>query len=365
MILFLQIIGKIEVSNEEKGVLLMRTLTGFMKGVNLGGWVSQCGEGNYTKERFDTFITEKDIERIAGWGVDHVRMPIDYHLFQREDGSLIEEGFGYIDKCLEWCEKYHLNTVLDLHKTMGYIFDDKAYCQFFYNEALQDNFVMVWEEMTKRYGKYSDRVAFELLNEVTAPETAQIWNGIAARTIQAIRVLNKDIKIIIGGIYNSSIQGLELLDKPADESIVFTFHCYSPLIFTHQGAYWVENMPADMKVAYPDGLQVLREKSKELFGMDFDHEFDDSEDAISSAFFERLFAQAIAVGEKYDVPLYCGEYGVIDLASPEDTLKWFEDIHAALEKYNIGRAVWTYKEKDFGLIGEHFSTVLDRVIENL
>ena len=43
----------------------MREFKGFKKGVNLGGWLSQCGEGNYTKERFDTFITEKDIEKIA------------------------------------------------------------------------------------------------------------------------------------------------------------------------------------------------------------------------------------------------------------------------------------------------------------
>ncbi len=343
----------------------MRELKGFMKGVNLGGWVSQCGEGNYTKERFDTFITEKDIETIAGWGVDHVRLPIDYHLFQREDMTFIEEGFGYIDKCLEWCEKYHLNTVLDLHKTMGYIFDDKEYCQFFYNEQLQDNFVKVWEEFTKRYGKYSDRVAFELLNEVTAPETAQKWNEIADRTIKAIRALNKDIMIIIGGIYNSSIMGLELLDKPADENVIFTFHCYSPLIFTHQAAYWVENMPSDLSVAYPDGLQVLRQKSAEVFGMDFDSEFGDSEEEISSLFFEKLFERAIAVSEKWNVPLYCGEYGVIDQANPQDTVKWFEHIHAALEKYNIARAVWTYKEKDFGLIGEHYSTVIDKIVNCL
>ena len=32
----------------------MREFKGFKKGVNLGGWLSQCGEGNYTKERFDT-----------------------------------------------------------------------------------------------------------------------------------------------------------------------------------------------------------------------------------------------------------------------------------------------------------------------
>ena len=62
----------------------MRTLDGFKKGVNLGGWLSQ---GPLDKEHLDTFITEKDIARIASWGLDHVRLPIDYDNFENEDGS--------------------------------------------------------------------------------------------------------------------------------------------------------------------------------------------------------------------------------------------------------------------------------------
>ena len=65
----------------------MREFTGYKKGVDLGGWLSQCGEGNYTEERFNTFIVEKDIERIASWGADHVRLPVDYNVIQNEDGS--------------------------------------------------------------------------------------------------------------------------------------------------------------------------------------------------------------------------------------------------------------------------------------
>ena len=47
---------------------------GFYRGVNLGGWFSQC---DYSRERLDHFIEEKDIDVIAGWGLDHVRIPMD------------------------------------------------------------------------------------------------------------------------------------------------------------------------------------------------------------------------------------------------------------------------------------------------
>ena len=43
----------------------MSEFKGFVRGVNLGGWLSQCG---YEKEHLETFITEKDIERINRGG---------------------------------------------------------------------------------------------------------------------------------------------------------------------------------------------------------------------------------------------------------------------------------------------------------
>ena len=57
------------------------TLTelGFRKGINLGGWMSQC---DYSPEHLDTFITEPDFAQIAEWGFDHVRLPVDFNSFR-------------------------------------------------------------------------------------------------------------------------------------------------------------------------------------------------------------------------------------------------------------------------------------------
>ena len=94
---------------------------GFSRGVNLGGWMSQC---DYSQERLDGFIREEDLARIAGWGLDHVRLPVDYNVLETEDGSgYREEGFGRIRRVIAWCEKYGLNLVIDLHKTAGFSFD--------------------------------------------------------------------------------------------------------------------------------------------------------------------------------------------------------------------------------------------------
>ena len=95
----------------------MRKFEGFQKGVNLGGWLSQADEK--TKEHYDTFIKEEDIKTIAGWGCDHVRLPIDYIVIEGEDGSMLEDGYTYVDNCISWCREYGLNILIDMHNTYG------------------------------------------------------------------------------------------------------------------------------------------------------------------------------------------------------------------------------------------------------
>ena len=226
----------------------MKKLLGFTHGVNLGGWLSQC---DHTKERYDTFIVEDDIKEIKSWGLDHIRVPVDYNLVEDEEGNYLEEGFAYIQKAIDWAGKYGLNMVLDLHKTYGYSFDAaEEESGFFDNEAYQERFYKLWDQFASRYGKYSDRLAFEILNEVTDKEYSDTWNRISGECIQRIRKFAPDIKILIGGYYNNSIEALKDLSMPVDENIVYNFHCYEPLIFTHQGGWWVPGMDTSFRMPF-------------------------------------------------------------------------------------------------------------------
>lgn len=342
----------------------MKEFKGFKKGVNLGGWLSQCDNNDYSENRFSTFITASDFDRIASWGLDHVRLPFDYNVVMTDGGEFIESGFKWLDFAIEQCEKRSLNIVLDLHKTAGFVFDDASYCSFFEDEHLQELFFSLWREMSKRYGNKKN-VVFELLNEVTELRFAQKWNEITAKAIIEIRRSAPNTPIMYGGIRNNSIYGLTLLDKPADDNIVFDFHCYSPLIFTHQNAHWMPEL-FGLSMEYPQTERFILEKTREFFGKAFDDEFDkDNTAMMGHTYFERLFNTAKQVSEKFDVPVYCGEYGVIDQADPESTVRWYKDINAAFEGMNIARAAWTYKQKDFGLIDEHYSGVADKLIKLL
>ncbi len=327
----------------------MKIWEGYQKGINLGGWLSQCC---HTKEHYETFITEEDIKKISTWDIDHVRVPIDYDLLEEKDGRYKESGFVYIDRVLEWTEKYHLNMILDLHKTAGFSFDEGEKEEgFFESKDYQERFYKLWEKLAVRYGALKDRLAFELLNEVTDKKYMQNWLGIYDTCIRRIRAIAPDIDILVGGYYNNSVVAVPDLALPQDEHIIYNFHCYEPLIFTHQGAYWVKGMPSDFRISIRSTYRELIEAAKKYIPDQLGALgcFPEKDEPFGAEFFIEVFKDAVKVAEERNVRLYCGEHGVIDLADHEDEKQWYELIRTAFHQYHIGNAAWNYKEKDFDL----------------
>lgn len=341
----------------------MRDFPGFKKGLNLGGWLSQSP---LTTEHMDTFITEEDLKAIAAMGADHVRLPVDYPLVETEDGTPKEEGYAYIDNCVAWCEKYGLHMLLDLHKAYGYSFGSAENCASFFEDGYQQKrFLDLWEKFAKRYGKY-DFIAFDLLNEIVDPSVTDAWNDLARRTVELIRKFAPTTWIVIGGTCYNSVSTVKDILPPPDEYVAYAFHCYDPFLFTHQGASWSRNMPNDFRVAYPlSAAEYIEASNREVEGY-FTASFHlMPPETKGPDMFEINFAEAISVAESRNVPLYCGEYGVIHNANPEHGLLWQKDIHEVFERHNIGRAVWNYKRMGFGIVDEHNKDVYTELIKFL
>lgn len=338
----------------------MRDFVGFKKGVNLGGWLSQC---DYSENTLENFITENDIERIAGWGADHVRLPFDFNVIINENGEMKPDAFKYLDRAVSWTAKHGLNIILDLHKTLGFSFDPgENESGFFSDEKYQDIFVNMWVKIAEHFAGGGKNIAFELLNEITDDAFAEPWNKISHRAIEAIRQVAPNNYIVIGGIHNNSIKGLSLMEKPADDKIVFTFHFYDPLIFTHQKAYWFDGMPADFEMAYPAATAEYIEKSKKFPEKKVWEVFDGyGEDIVDARFMEFYMREAVSVAEKMNTPLYCGEYGVIEVAPLPDTLRWHRDMRDVFNKLNIGHSVWVYKALDFGFMDDARKDIYDEL----
>lgn len=330
------------------------------RGINLGGYLSQCC---HEEAHYDSFIVKSDIEQIAGWGFDHVRIPVDYEVLETVDGAVIERGYERIAEVLDWCKEYGIDAILDLHKAYGYDFNDAGNAEknnLFASESLQTRFVDLWIRIVKRFSSY-EHVAFELLNEVVERDNADAWNQLIKRTVGEIRKVAPTAPIIYGGIQWNSVKTLKLLDVPQDKNIIFTFHFYEPLLFTHQKAYWVPTMDPNQTIYYPESMEYYNQKSKAL-GYQGEVVTNAASKLMGEEFITEMIEEAIDAAKKAGVGLYCGEFGVINQAPVEDTLRWFTDVDKVFRKYNIGCAVWTYKEMDFGLTEEHYASIKDDLL---
>ncbi len=342
----------------------MKIWKGYQKGINLGGWFSQC---DYSKERYDNFIREEDFAVIRSWDADHVRLPIDYNLLEEADGTPIEAGYERLETVIGWCRAQNLNMVLDLHKTAGFSFDPgEKEAGFFDNEAYQERFYRLWENIARHFGHHAGMLAFELLNEITEKEYGEIWNRISHECIRRIRQFAPETVILVGGYYHNSAVAVKDIAAPYDDRIVFNFHCYEPLIFTHQGAHWMPDMDPNFRIPVSATFGEMDAASHEMSAESCAGLNNwPADTTLTTEYFERFMAEAVQAAERYEVPLYCGEYGVIDCARPEDALIWFTKIHGAFEKYGIGRAAWSYRQMDFGLSDARMDGVRDELVKVL
>lgn len=328
----------------------------FLKGVNLGGWLSQYQ--HYSHEHFRTFITRSDIDRIADWGFDHIRLPVDYPVLEADDavGIYREEGFQYIDNCLEWCRNSGLAVVFDLHHAPGYTFHNALQADtlhlntLFSDAAAQQRFINLWSAIVHRYEDVvSVPIIFELLNEVVLPDSGP-WNALARRTAAVLRDIAPHSTIMIGSNHNNAaaeLQNIEIFDDP---NICYTFHFYEPLLFTHQKASWVQEAVAyNQDLDYPGEFLNLREfvatapQYREAYAWQTDRRLD-------RALMQEFLQPALDFADQTGRDLYCGEFGVIDYVSPASRRNWHADLLGLLRPHGIGWGVWSYKAMNFGLV---------------
>lgn len=311
---------------------------GYMAGANLGHWISQYGTKSH--EHFRSYVTEGDIRRIAAWGMDHVRLPVDYFLFEDDaaPGHYREDGLGYIDHCLAWCKQYGINMVLDLHHAPGFFFADGDKNCLFTDPAMQKRYLAIWRFFTERYRSEGHHLAFELLNELVL-NTIAPWNDLWQHAAAEIHGITPERPVIVGGNGCNSVNGLKDLVISGNPHVWYTFHMYSPMIFTHQAASWMKaGRRYTAKVEYPTAVdhhpgyyQGQVPPMEREFGV------------LGKAYLEKALEPAFHFIGQNQRPLYCGEYGVIFHAPLADSLAWHRDLSEILLAHGIGRAVWSYR----------------------
>jgi endoglucanase len=320
------------------------------RGTNLSHWLSQ----DFGWEAKYTYIGEKDIRFIDSLGFDHVRLPIDEQEMWDESGKPIAEAFTCMNNCLDWCEKYGLRTIVDLHIVRAHHFNagnEGGTNTLWTDETAQNNFVDIWMRLSDVLkNRENSLVAYEILNEAVAPDHDD-WNKLMNKAVTAIRAREPERTLVIGANMWQIAPNLKFLKLPeGDKNIILSFHTYSPLPFTHYKANWTPLKAYTGPVHYPG--QIITDE-------DYEKYIDKNNKALVDGMAEarlvwnkekllEVFKTGLEFARSKNLQLYCGEFGCMPTVDRKDRLAWYSDMIDVLEGNNVAWANWEYKG-DFGL----------------
>lgn len=320
------------------------------RGTNVSHWLSQSKRRGEERRRF---FGRDDIRRIADWGFDHIRLPVDEVQLWDEDGQREAEAFDLLQGGLDWCAEAGLRAVVDLHILRSHYFNQDDVPVLYTDESAERHFADLWRDLSAALGgRSTDMVAYELLNEPVAPDPAD-WNRVATSALAAVRDREPDRTVVLGSNHFQTCDTFDCLDVPdrqqePGDRLILSCHFYNPMFVTHYRApWWKGGCDYDGPVQYPgppipqEALAALPVERRRAWGGEnapWDREA-----------MRATLAKPLAVRERTGRPLYCGEFGC-RLVTPEPArTRWYQDLVSVFEEFGIAFANWDYRG-GFGLL---------------
>jgi aryl-phospho-beta-D-glucosidase BglC (GH1 family) len=339
---FLAFPGSRSLAAAQSGVPASR-LHRLAKGANVCQWfrfVRREDAGH-----FGNYITEAEAKQMRQMGLTHVRLCLQPKVvMDQTTGAVREDHASFLKAAMERFHRAGLLVVVDLHN------EDRP---SEINPEWQNAFVRFWSDLAARLQQFDPELTvLEIINEPVFAGREAEWNPFNARLAGAIRKSAPEHTIMTCGAQWGGIEGLLNLSLLDDPNIVYSFHCYDPFPFTHQGATWAGPEVKPLRgVPYPSSPEAVAPLLPGLAQSPGSSNMVEKygEARWNKAKLAARFQQAIAWGARNKVPLYCGEFGVFPpYAKAEHRANWFRDFGQVLAENQIGWAVWGWDE-GFGL----------------
>lgn len=291
-----------------------------LRGVNLGGWllwegwdfskgfdltensideglaglVGQPAVDRFRDQMYANFITEADIQAIDEAGFNSVRLPINYRILEDDKNPFVykDSGWKLIDKVLDWCEKYGVYVILDLHAVPGGQSGlppsdtNLTEASLWSSQEDQARTIALWKAIASRYKDRKIVAGYDLINEPL------LENGIKLvsfyrQLIPAIREVDPYHLLILEGTAFSG--DFSMFSGPLSQNQMYGFHMYNWLI---------------------DNRQIMLDELKQI-------------------------------SQTQGVPLWAGEFGDNTYDMIDTTVAMYED---PPNEVNAGWSFWTWKK---------------------
>lgn len=187
-----------------------------------------------------------------------------------------------------------------------------------------------------------------------------MWNEIQQNVIDAIRTNDSVHTIIVGPAGWNSYNNLKYMPVYEDDNLIYTFHFYDPFLFTHQGAGWTDPSLVPLAgVPFPYNSSRMPGFPSELEGTWVEYSFYNYQNEGTIGKVRELIDIAIQFKEERNVPVFCGEFGVLmDNAVNNDRILWYQVVRTYLEANDIAWTSWDY-HGGFGLFEKNSNGLFD------
>lgn len=277
------------------------------RGVNIVGYDPLWTDP--AKARFQP----RHMQAIRDGGFDHVRLNLQAFVHMDAEHRLPAAWLKQLDTLVDAGLKAGLQVILDEHNFTECA-KEVAVCR----AQLQ----AFWRQIAPRYRGAPDAVIFEILNEPNGAADA-IWNDMLAENLAIIRETNPTRRVIVGPKFWNSLDHLDSLRLPdSDRQLIVTFHYYTPMEFTHQGASWTPQFQKLSGITWGSPAE-LEKLQKDM---------------------DRVKAWA----DQHKRPILMGEFGALESAGMAQRVAWTAAVARVAEARGFGWSYWQF-DSDFVL----------------
>jgi endoglucanase len=266
--------------------------------------------------------TAEDLRVLRSWGANLAEIPVSNVYAPAPPYAFQPENLAKLDNAVKAAEQAGLYVVLTCREGPGRPDFERSH-EIWRDAAAQEAYAKMWRQVASHYRGRGSIVGYDLMCEPHPDEDAQRplgdWNALAKRITAAIREVDPETPILVNSSGWAYPQLFEVLRPTGDSRTVYTVHFYDPHYYTHQ-------KPAD-KVAYPG----FREQGKQNLPWD-------------KAALESRLAPVRAFQQKYNVPIFAGEFGCARFAPGVE--QWLRDQIDLYEQYKWSWAYWAFREWD-------------------
>ena len=268
-------------------------------------------------------FAEEDVARLKEEvGVTCIRFGMEPRQLSNENEEVYHEaGFQYVVLILDWCEKYDIHCILDLHNALGRLGGGDS--RLWREKYFQDRFVALWKQLAQRFMDHPAVAAYELINEPEPPDRDfDVWNKLYQRTAKEIRQIDPYRTIIINSIGYARPQNFSGLELSGDPNTVYSFHNYQPGPYHCQKRKWIKDQST---YYYPGYIPHKRPENP----LDFDMAHLDPGEA---KFWNRQqlideWKDVFEFRDYHNVPIFCGEFGCVsDVPEMTDMIYLMDEI---------------------------------------